>query len=129
MTSSHSKKASIALSYDSIAALFPLRQVDAAKTLGVSLTALKKACKQVGIAGWPYSRQHQGRSSANQPSSEQPSEEDGEGGEGGEGGEDRREGQMYMARGLFEEALEHVEGRTATNGLRKKKEQKQRQNG
>lgn len=71
---------------------------------GISLTALKKACKQVGVAGWPYSRQHQGHGSANQPSSEQPSEEDGEGGE---------EGEMSMAGELFEEALEHVEGRTA----------------
>ena len=83
---------------------------------GISLTALKKACKQVGIAGWPYSRQHESRSSANQPSGEQPSKEDEEDEEDEEGGEDRREGQMCMAGELFEEALEHVEGRTAVRG-------------
>jgi len=36
--------------------MFYMRQAEAAESLGISLTALKNACKQVGIEHWPYAR-------------------------------------------------------------------------
>eukprot|EP00960_Hanusia_phi_P072833 767884-Hanusia_phi.AAC.3 len=36
--------------------LFHLRQEAAAQTLGISLTAFKTACRQLGVAKWPYAR-------------------------------------------------------------------------
>ena len=33
-----------------------LKQVDAATKLGISLTALKKACRRLGFDKWPYCR-------------------------------------------------------------------------
>ncbi|EKX49105.1 hypothetical protein GUITHDRAFT_105187 [Guillardia theta CCMP2712] len=33
-----------------------MRQEDAAKFLGISLTSLKKACRMLGIQRWPYAR-------------------------------------------------------------------------
>eukprot|EP00960_Hanusia_phi_P062584 765204-Hanusia_phi.AAC.1 len=41
--------------------LLRLRQVDAAKRLGISLTALKNACKYLGIDNWPKARQEMAR--------------------------------------------------------------------
>ncbi|EKX36823.1 hypothetical protein GUITHDRAFT_116989 [Guillardia theta CCMP2712] len=39
-----------------IESLFHLRQTEAAAYLGISLTAMKAACRRVGISKWPYSR-------------------------------------------------------------------------
>eukprot|EP00960_Hanusia_phi_P070787 767398-Hanusia_phi.AAC.3 len=39
-----------------ISSLFKMRQVDAAKHLGISLSALRNACRHVGLEKWPYSR-------------------------------------------------------------------------
>jgi len=39
-----------------IVTLFPLSQTDAAARLGVSITSLKKVCRKMGIARWPFSR-------------------------------------------------------------------------
>ncbi|EKX33368.1 hypothetical protein GUITHDRAFT_120431 [Guillardia theta CCMP2712] len=36
--------------------LLVYKQVDAAKLLGVSLTALKNACRQLGLESWPKER-------------------------------------------------------------------------
>ncbi|EKX47234.1 hypothetical protein GUITHDRAFT_107146 [Guillardia theta CCMP2712] len=33
-----------------------MRQTDAAVSLGISLTALKNACRRLGIRRWPYKR-------------------------------------------------------------------------
>ncbi|EKX34107.1 hypothetical protein GUITHDRAFT_119715 [Guillardia theta CCMP2712] len=46
----------IALTAESISKLFKMRQSDAAKHLGISLTALKSACRRVGVHKWPYIR-------------------------------------------------------------------------
>eukprot|EP00960_Hanusia_phi_P051747 760993-Hanusia_phi.AAC.2 len=57
------KKKEIAITADKIRSLFHLRQSDAAKNLvegrdclGISLTALKGACRVLGVGKWPYSR-------------------------------------------------------------------------
>ncbi|EKX48070.1 hypothetical protein GUITHDRAFT_106150 [Guillardia theta CCMP2712] len=44
-----------------------MKQVDAAKTFGLSLTAFKSACRRVGIHRWPYLRK-QGASTERQAS-------------------------------------------------------------
>eukprot|EP00960_Hanusia_phi_P045379 757200-Hanusia_phi.AAC.2 len=42
------------LSLDSISPYFHMKQVEAAKRLGISSTSLKTACRKLGIARWPY---------------------------------------------------------------------------
>ncbi|EKX40108.1 hypothetical protein GUITHDRAFT_113846 [Guillardia theta CCMP2712] len=44
------------LSYSDILNLFHLRQDQAAKELGISITALRGACKRLGVPKWPYPR-------------------------------------------------------------------------
>eukprot|EP00960_Hanusia_phi_P040323 754398-Hanusia_phi.AAC.1 len=44
------------ISQKQIESLFHLRQTEAAAYLGISLTAMKAACRRVGISKWPYSR-------------------------------------------------------------------------
>jgi hypothetical protein len=41
---------------ESIQPLFGLPQKDAAKALGISLTALKQVCRKLGVVRWPYWR-------------------------------------------------------------------------
>ncbi|EKX48519.1 hypothetical protein GUITHDRAFT_105664 [Guillardia theta CCMP2712] len=36
--------------------LFHMRQADAARILGISLSSLKSACRRLGFPRWPYSR-------------------------------------------------------------------------
>mmetsp|Transcript_24458 Transcript_24458/g.55161 ORF Transcript_24458/g.55161 Transcript_24458/m.55161 type:complete len:140 (-) Transcript_24458:101-520(-) len=55
-TPSASNKSVVTLSKKDISLLFHLKQGDAANRLGISLTALKKACRRVGIDKWPYVR-------------------------------------------------------------------------
>eukprot|EP00960_Hanusia_phi_P051125 760612-Hanusia_phi.AAC.1 len=56
-SSSKSKNRKIAtLSYEQISQLFHLKQIDAARQLGISLTAMKNMCRRAGIWKWPYSR-------------------------------------------------------------------------
>eukprot|EP00960_Hanusia_phi_P068199 766785-Hanusia_phi.AAC.1 len=51
-----SKRIGMHLQLSDIVALFHLRQAEAAKILGISLSAMKNACRRVGITRWPYSR-------------------------------------------------------------------------
>jgi len=44
------------LDCDCIRMLFGMRQSEAAKTLTISLTALKQVCRKLGIVRWPYHR-------------------------------------------------------------------------
>ncbi|EKX33671.1 hypothetical protein GUITHDRAFT_120119 [Guillardia theta CCMP2712] len=44
------------VSADAVRALMHLSQREAAEQLDISLTALKSACKKMGITGWPYTR-------------------------------------------------------------------------
>eukprot|EP00960_Hanusia_phi_P037342 752885-Hanusia_phi.AAC.2 len=44
------------LDLDTIRPLFAMKQEDAAKTLRISVTSLKAACRQLGILRWPYTR-------------------------------------------------------------------------
>ncbi|EKX36755.1 hypothetical protein GUITHDRAFT_117053 [Guillardia theta CCMP2712] len=39
-----------------ISSLFHLRQLEAARILGISLTSLKSACRRLGVERWPYTR-------------------------------------------------------------------------
>ncbi|EKX45957.1 hypothetical protein GUITHDRAFT_107994 [Guillardia theta CCMP2712] len=56
-TPSKGKNRKIAtLSYEQISQLFHLKQIDAARQLGISLTAMKNMCRRAGIWKWPYSR-------------------------------------------------------------------------
>ena len=52
-----SNSTSLSLTLKDVKGLFHLRQSDAARTLGISLTAMKNACRRLGIWRWPYSRQ------------------------------------------------------------------------
>ena len=45
------------LNYSAVAALFDTPQTEAARRLGISLTALKQASRKLGILRWPYTRQ------------------------------------------------------------------------
>eukprot|EP00960_Hanusia_phi_P069444 767092-Hanusia_phi.AAC.5 len=49
-------KSVVNLTVNDIAELFVMRQSDAAKYLGISLTSLKSSCRMLGLARWPYSR-------------------------------------------------------------------------
>uniref|UniRef100_A0A7S0F1T5 RWP-RK domain-containing protein n=1 Tax=Hanusia phi TaxID=3032 RepID=A0A7S0F1T5_9CRYP len=55
---STSAKDAITLTERDIVSLFSLRQGDAARHLGISLTALKAACRRLGVPKWPYLRAH-----------------------------------------------------------------------
>ena len=48
---------------DAIKALFGLPQKDAAKALGISLTALKQVCRKLGVDRWPYWRKKKSKPS------------------------------------------------------------------
>mmetsp|Transcript_2586 Transcript_2586/g.6188 ORF Transcript_2586/g.6188 Transcript_2586/m.6188 type:complete len:191 (-) Transcript_2586:1146-1718(-) len=50
------RREEIVLTAADITNMFYMRQAEAAESLGISLTALKNACKQVGIEHWPYAR-------------------------------------------------------------------------
>ncbi|EKX48071.1 hypothetical protein GUITHDRAFT_151919 [Guillardia theta CCMP2712] len=52
----------VSISLEDIMQLSHLRQADAARTMGISLTAFKSACRQLGLTRWPYSRQAEGQS-------------------------------------------------------------------
>eukprot|EP00960_Hanusia_phi_P030726 748811-Hanusia_phi.AAC.3 len=41
--------------------MFHMRQTEAAACLGISLTAMKNACRRVGVSRWPYSRHRPAR--------------------------------------------------------------------
>eukprot|EP00960_Hanusia_phi_P038207 753324-Hanusia_phi.AAC.5 len=58
--------------YHKLKGLFQFRQKEAAKHLGVSLTTIKKYCRQAGIHKWPYARQNNevGQRSKHQQKSE-----------------------------------------------------------
>ncbi|EKX38080.1 hypothetical protein GUITHDRAFT_115842 [Guillardia theta CCMP2712] len=47
----------VSLDMDSLSRLMDLRQSDAADILGISLTALKCACRRIGLKRWPRSKQ------------------------------------------------------------------------
>ncbi|EKX41208.1 hypothetical protein GUITHDRAFT_112680 [Guillardia theta CCMP2712] len=51
----------IQLTRQVVESFFGLRQIDAAKQLGVSLSSLKAACRKLGIEKWPYSRERADR--------------------------------------------------------------------
>ncbi|EKX35086.1 hypothetical protein GUITHDRAFT_118742 [Guillardia theta CCMP2712] len=49
-------KRPVFLTSKDILALFHMQQKSAADKLGISLTALKMACKKLGLPRWPYMR-------------------------------------------------------------------------
>ena len=49
-------RAPILVSYQAIASFFGQPQNDAARQLGISLTALKQVCRKLGLPRWPYMR-------------------------------------------------------------------------
>ena len=46
----------VVLTAETVAAVFGMRLVDAARSLGVSSTTLKVCCRRLGIRRWPFSR-------------------------------------------------------------------------
>ena len=46
----------VALTKSRLEALFNLPIRDAADILGISITALKKACRRIGVERWPYKK-------------------------------------------------------------------------
>jgi hypothetical protein len=48
----------VALTKSRLEALFNLPIRDAADILGISITALKKACRRIGVERWPYKKVH-----------------------------------------------------------------------
>uniref|UniRef100_A0A7S0EYR6 RWP-RK domain-containing protein n=1 Tax=Hanusia phi TaxID=3032 RepID=A0A7S0EYR6_9CRYP len=64
------RRRALFLSKDDVMALFHLRQGEAANHLGISLTALKNACKRLDIKKWPYVRQKEGRGQASPQNSQ-----------------------------------------------------------
>eukprot|EP00960_Hanusia_phi_P006434 184513-Hanusia_phi.AAC.3 len=46
----------VTVTADNLQKLLGLKQSDAAKQLGISLTALKSVCKNLGLSKWPYRR-------------------------------------------------------------------------
>lgn len=51
------RRAPVRFDLADLEALFELPQPDAARKLGISLTALKQACRKLGVQRWPYQRQ------------------------------------------------------------------------
>ena len=49
-------RAPVVINVEEISALFRLPQGEAASSLGLSLTAFKKTCRNLGVARWPYLR-------------------------------------------------------------------------
>eukprot|EP00960_Hanusia_phi_P062141 765063-Hanusia_phi.AAC.7 len=98
------KKPPLALSYSSISSLFFLRQADAAARLGISLSALKTACKVVGVESWPSPRK------ANLKDRRTRSDRSGE---SANETRTKRENRLAGEIGeLFDEALAHVDDNT-----------------
>mmetsp|Transcript_11603 Transcript_11603/g.26578 ORF Transcript_11603/g.26578 Transcript_11603/m.26578 type:complete len:156 (-) Transcript_11603:103-570(-) len=98
--------AAVVLSPSSLSKLFHMRQLDAAKHLGISLTSLKSACRRIGLDRWPYERTYErmadrgcrkgsrkGRKEAARAT----------------GKEEELRGECMEFYSLFDEALEHVE--------------------
>lgn len=54
------RKNRIRLDPAKLEALFCYKESEAAKILGISLTAMKRACRRAGITKWPYSRSRAG---------------------------------------------------------------------
>ncbi|EKX46203.1 hypothetical protein GUITHDRAFT_107821 [Guillardia theta CCMP2712] len=46
----------VELTLNKLEAFYDFRQEDAASLLGISLTSLKSACRQLGLKRWPYTR-------------------------------------------------------------------------
>ena len=55
-TSTEKGRPPLKVGIESIQPLFGLPQKDAAKALGISLTALKQVCRKLGVVRWPYWR-------------------------------------------------------------------------
>eukprot|EP00960_Hanusia_phi_P071712 767614-Hanusia_phi.AAC.7 len=53
----------VSIGLEDIMQLSHLRQADAARTMGISLTAFKSACRQLGLTRWPYSKQAENQTS------------------------------------------------------------------
>uniref|UniRef100_A0A7S4NPG4 RWP-RK domain-containing protein n=1 Tax=Guillardia theta TaxID=55529 RepID=A0A7S4NPG4_GUITH len=98
----------VVLSPASLSKLFHMRQLDAAKHLGISLTSLKSACRRIGLDRWPYERTYErmserGCRKGSRKGRKESARESGKELEETRGGY----GEAYS---LFDEALEHVEG-------------------
>ena len=66
-TSTEKGRAPLKVGIESIQPLFGLPQKDAAKALGISLTALKQVCRKLGIVRWPYWRKKKEKGKAAGP--------------------------------------------------------------
>ena len=73
--SASARKRRVTLTKVDIIGLFNLPQPVAASRLGVSLSALKNACRKVNIARWPYQRCHYGPHDRSRRDSSRPGEQ------------------------------------------------------
>mmetsp|Transcript_36222 Transcript_36222/g.81562 ORF Transcript_36222/g.81562 Transcript_36222/m.81562 type:complete len:152 (+) Transcript_36222:50-505(+) len=55
------------LDLQTVEGLFRYKQAEAAKMLGISLSAMKSACRRIGISRWPYSRTRNDEGSQSRP--------------------------------------------------------------
>ncbi|EKX49424.1 hypothetical protein GUITHDRAFT_104953 [Guillardia theta CCMP2712] len=63
------RKNCIRLELSRLQALFCYKESEAAKILGISLTAMKRVCRRAGVMKWPYSRTRVSPSGPPSPSS------------------------------------------------------------
>ena len=99
----------VVLSPASLSKLFHMRQLDAAKHLGISLTSLKSACRRIGLDRWPYERTYERMSERGCRKGSRKGRKESARGSGKEL-EETRGGGYGEPYSLFDEALEHVEG-------------------
>mmetsp|Transcript_28370 Transcript_28370/g.64294 ORF Transcript_28370/g.64294 Transcript_28370/m.64294 type:complete len:142 (-) Transcript_28370:93-518(-) len=103
----------VTLNAQGVTSLFVMRQSDAAKFLGISLTSLKSACRQLGVTKWPYSRRRMLDGNNFDNSKKEDGKTDDEDEEEDSGAEDAEELSEPVTAydSLFMEALAHVQGK------------------
>eukprot|EP00960_Hanusia_phi_P061407 764836-Hanusia_phi.AAC.4 len=107
----------VTLTMEFVSTFFHMRQSEVAKHLGISLTALKSACRRIGLPRWPYSRKRCAQGKKGKAQRETSDDAMAEHSSASEDDSDSNHEQVppnryYFAIGsasLFQEALEHLE--------------------
>ncbi|EKX42650.1 hypothetical protein GUITHDRAFT_111329 [Guillardia theta CCMP2712] len=66
------------LTHDRLASFFHMRQKDAAEKLGISLSAMRSACRRLGIERWPYSKSEREEEEGGSKDGDEEDQEEGE---------------------------------------------------
>ncbi|EKX41734.1 hypothetical protein GUITHDRAFT_112149 [Guillardia theta CCMP2712] len=101
----------VTLNAQGVTSLFVMRQSDAAKFLGISLTSLKSACRQLGVTKWPYSRRRMLDGNNMDGTKKDDSKTDDEDEDSGAEEAEEMSEPITAYDSLFMEALAHVEGK------------------